>query len=151
MSDDLSDIPSAAHYLPDWTERRFIVVERTGRWAPAISAEVNSHVKQGSSVLTFEACLTTRDAVDFIDLKNTLAFLLFLDGQERDCLAFLGRLGRSYRHHEILAVVTNVHRNLLPVIMEAGVQSVLTDVRDDIDVAEWCCRVAEQRLTNSPG
>ena len=139
-------LPDAKRYLPDWTERRFVVVDRTGRWASAISAEANGHLDSDTAVLTFQSCESAREAADFWELRNTIGFVLFLEGMERECLGFLGRLGRSNYHREILVVATENHREILPVIMEAGVESILFDVSDDVPVAEWCRRAAARRI-----
>lgn len=144
MSHPDTGMPDAESYVPKWTDSRFVVIDRTGRWASAISAEANSSGDVDSVILTFESCTSTRDAVDFVGLKNTVGFILFLDGLERECLSFLGRLGRSHHHSQLLAVASDKHRDLLPVIMEAGVESVLFNVCDDIPVAGWARRVAKK-------
>lgn len=136
-------LPTAAEYLPDWTARRFVVLERSRRWAPAIATELNTFAGPALSRTLFESCSTAREAGHFLSLKNTVGVVLLLDGMERDCLGLLGRMARTNCVLPVLAVGTERHKDLTSVLMESGVQCVLLNIRDDVPVANWCRRVVE--------
>ena len=89
----------------------------------------------------------------FSDQGSTLGIILFIDGIERDCLSLLGRLARLPLRPPILAVCAQRHKELLPTLLEAGVDTALFDVVNDIPIAAWCARVATNlsRFLIGPG
>ncbi|MEQ9408131.1 MAG: hypothetical protein RIK87_10420 [Fuerstiella sp.] len=91
-----------------------------------------------------ESCRSTRDALHFCELENTVGIVLFLNGLERDSLGLLGRLARLPRQLPLLVVAPEHHSALLPLLMEAGADGVLFDVRHDIPVADWCLRILQR-------
>lgn len=145
-----ADLPGADDYLPDWTVRRLIVLEKTERWMPAVAAEVytalSSAVAQHGPRPVFESCTTAREAVLFGELQNTVGFILFMDQLERECLGVLARLGRLRRPLRVLVVATRRHADLVPVLMESGADAVLVDVADDVPIADWCLKVLTDRV-----
>ncbi len=137
-------LPSAKDYLPDWSTTRFVVFEPTNLWTPAISAEVQERLAatdpQIRSTPVFDACHAARDVIMLAEVRSTVGFVLFLTGLERECLGILGRLARLPRQRPILIIAESVHRDLLPVLLEAGASTVLFDVKDDVPIADWCLR-----------
>ena len=134
-------IPSAADYLPDWTSKRIVFLERSHRWAPAVETELRSSGGSALPQFSIDSCAVAREASQLLELKNSIGLVLFLDGIERDCLDLLGRVARSFREFPVLAVGLTPHRGLMPVLMESGVQSILFDPFDDVSIADWCLGV----------
>ena len=136
-----SELPSSEDYIPQWTSRRIVVVDKSERWSPAISAEVWSRsLKQN---VRFEACDSTRDAQLYLEMKNTVGLILFLNGVERESCSLLGKLFRLPSLLPVMLVAEDRHRAIVPVLLEAGAMGVLFNVRDDIPIAEWCCRILQ--------
>ena len=137
-------LPSAKDYLPDWSTRRFVVFDHSGRWTSAVSAEVAQRLAalkhQKANATVFEACDSARDVLLLSELRSTIGVVLFLSGLERECLGVLSRLAKQPRHRPILIIAERRHRDLLPVLLEAGSDTVLFDIKDDIPIADWCLR-----------
>ncbi len=142
-------LPSAVDYLPNWSTSRIVVLEKSGRWTPAIAAEVHQRLdkthQQAGQTLVFERCSSARDAIFLSELRNSRGLVLFLKGLERECLGVLSRLARLPLKRPILVIAENVHRDLLPVLLEGGADTVLFNVRDDVPIADWCLRCRSQK------
>ena len=140
--------PSAADYLPDWVTPRIVVVEKQFHWTGAVQAEVHSRISDEITSPVFQHCETARDALMAAELRSTAAIVLCLPGLEKEILGLLGRLNRTpARQHPILAIGEPPHLGVLPVLMQSGVQTLLTDLQDDLAVSEWCLRILKQRPT----
>ena len=141
-------VPSASDYLPNWEAPRFIVVEKQFHWTGAVNAEVQSRLKTDITAPSFQHCSTAREALLAAELRNTAALVLCLPGMEKEILGLLGRLNRSpARQHPMLAIGETRHVGILPILMQSGVQTMLTEIKDDIAVSEWCLRVLGQQIT----
>lgn len=142
-----SDFP-INEYLPDWLTVRFAVLDPTRRWANAVHREVIDRLAETRSrsnyELEFETCTTARDTLLVCELTNTVAAIIFADGMEKECLSVLGGLSRRHRRLLTLIIATERHHELLPVLYEAGADTVLFDVRDDNPIAAWCVRCLER-------
>lgn len=141
-----SQLPQAEDYLPDWSAKRFIMLDPTRHWASPVTTQTAQLLSAEKSFsgrsVEFETCETARDILLFSDQGSTLGIILFIDGIERDCLSLLGRLARLPLRPPILAVCAQRHKELLPTLLEAGVDTALFDVVNDIPIAAWCARVA---------
>lgn len=135
----------AEHYLPRWVTRRFVVAGISERWAPAIHREVLNQMDRrnvlSDCVPVFEACITARDALLLCELRNTTGLILFASQFERECLSILGGLVRRQQSLPVLVICCQIHEELVPVMFEAGADTVLYDVRNDIPVGDWCVRI----------
>lgn len=89
----------------------------------------------------FETCETARDVFLFCDQESTVGIVLFIDGLERECLSLLGRLARLPLRPPVLAICGERHKELLPTLLEAGIDAALFDVVNDIPIATWCVKV----------
>ncbi|MEZ6124878.1 MAG: hypothetical protein R3C49_17155 [Planctomycetaceae bacterium] len=139
----------AERYLPDWTLRHFLVLDPSKRWAAPIALEVNSQLldREGFQGRTpvFETLLLPKEVLLFSDQSSTAGIIIVLFGLEGDCLGLLRRLSRQARRPPILILASDSHRGLLPVLMEAGADTVLFEVRSDLQPAEWCLAVLTAR------
>ena len=148
MPEPSVNTPRAEDYLPDWTVRRFIVLEPSGQWAPAVALQTAEILRNDSEFRgrppEFENCETARDVTLFCEHDSTVGLILFLEDVERDCLSLLGRLARLPLRPPILAVCKSQHRELFPTLSEAGVDTALFDVVNDIPIAEWCVRILQR-------
>ena len=139
-------IPTAADYLPDWAAPRFLIVEKQNYWTGAIASEVRSRISSDMTAPVFEHCASTRDALLAAELRNTIGIVLCLPGLEKEILGLLGRLSRiPHRQWPILAIGQRLHQDILPALMESGVQKMMVDIRDDLECSLWCLRVLGQR------
>ena len=138
-------LPSAADYLPDWAAPRIVVVEREHHWTGALATEVRSRIPPDITAPVFEQCTSGRDALLAAELRNTVAIVLCLSGLEKDILGMLGRLNRTTHQLPILAVGQQLHSDILPALTESGVQTMMTDIRDEIGMSDWCLRVLQKR------
>lgn len=137
-------VPSTSLHLPDWSEKRFVVLEPDVKWAPAIELEVASQLKasgQSGVVANFDSTSTTREVLMLSEAANTAGLVLLISGMERECLGLLRRLPNLTNRPTVLVVGETKHTELIPVILESGVSSFLLDVKNDIPIAEWCCRI----------
>jgi hypothetical protein len=135
-------VPAVEAFLPDWSVTRFLVVDRSGRWPSAIAAQVMDRLQDradGGSIV-FDSFTTTKDLASVAQQINTAALVIFLDGLERECLTLLRRLVLAPRRPAILIVADEHHQELMPVLLESGVDSLLFNVVNDIPVAEWCLK-----------
>lgn len=89
----------------------------------------------------FENCKTARDVLLFCDQQSTKGLILFIDGIERDCVTILGRLARLHAKPPILVIGRDRHRELLPTLLEGGVDTTLFNITNDIPIAAWCVKV----------
>jgi hypothetical protein len=141
--------PKTEQYLPEWTRSRFVVLDISKRWSPAIHRETLQQTKNKDDakacVVTFESCVTARDVLLCCEMRNTVALILFLDQLERECLTVLGGLMRRRQKVPILVVCEDHHEELIPVMLEAGVDTVLSNVHNDVRVSQWCVRVLQSR------
>ena len=142
MSESPPNVARMDEFLPDWSERRLVVLDSSHRWAPAVSAEVNAILERNSAFSgrkpVFESCETPREALLLCEARNTIGAVLFVSGMERECLSILGRMARWPTRPALLAVCTDEHRDLMPMLMESGIDAVLFNVTNDIAIAEWC-------------
>lgn len=133
-------------FLPSWTQRRFVVLDMSNRWAHAISAQVSERLQQTDAEVSdtcpvFDSCHLIRDVLLLCEAKNTVGAVLFISGIERECLNMLARLARWAERPVLLAVCNEKHEGLLPILMESGVDSVFFDVDNDVMISDWCVRV----------
>lgn len=155
VSDVKVHIPTAEEFLPNWTERRFVVLDPSGRWAPAIGVQVHDVITRrklsnaGSPV--FESCQTARDALMLCEARYTVGAILFFSGVERECFNMLARLARWPQRPALLAICSAKHETLLPTMMEAGIDSVLFDVKNDVHIADWCVTVLNTGFEHREG
>ena len=95
---------------------------------------------QQTASLVFDAYATTKDVANAAQQANTAALIIFLDGMERECLTLLLRFVQTPRRPAILVIADEHHQELMPVLLESGVNCVLFNVVNDIPVAEWCLK-----------
>ncbi|MCP4782426.1 MAG: hypothetical protein GY903_05195 [Fuerstiella sp.] len=147
----MPQVPAVEAFLPDWSVRRFLVVDKSGRWPPAIAAQVMEQLRdrtggdQDGGSIVFDSFTTTKDLAPVAQQINTAALVIFLDGLERECLTLLRRFVLAPRRPAILIVADEHHQELMPVLLESGVDSLLFDVVNDIPIAEWCLRLLPNR------
>jgi len=149
VSEQLLHIPGIEEFLPDWTPRRFVVLDMSDRWAAAIRAQVNDRLRKCATGISvpcpvFEGCQSTREALLLCEAKNTVGAVLFISGIERECLNILARVACWSERPALLAVCSSQHEGLLPMLMESGVDSAMFDVENDVPVSDWCVRVLKR-------
>ncbi|MDG1895829.1 MAG: hypothetical protein P8J37_13060 [Fuerstiella sp.] len=148
---ELPQLPEVEAFLPDWSVTRFMVVDRSERWASAMSAQVTEKLHDsvgdapGIGNIVFDSYPTTKDIASVARQINSVALVIFLDGLERECLTLLRRFVTAPRRPAILIIADECHQELMPVLLESGVDSLLFNVVNDIPVAEWCLRLMSQR------
>lgn len=142
----VSPPPSAARYLPDWTIRRLVLLERTSKWAAPVQEELNLLLRASGPPVQVESCQTSRDAMDLLELRNTVGLILFPAGVEKECCHLLGRLPALSQEPPTLVVADDSQRSILPVFLEAGPTSLLMNVQSDRPIADWCQRVVQTNL-----
>ncbi len=147
----MPQVPAAEAFLPDWSITRFLVVDRSGRWPSAIAAQVRGtlHDRAGgcpaSGSIVFDSFTTTKNLASVAQQINTAALIIFLNGLERECLTLLRRFVQAPRRPAILIVSDEHHQELMPVLLESGVDCLLFNVVNDIPIAEWCVRLLPDR------
>ncbi|MEO1983505.1 MAG: hypothetical protein ABGZ24_23590 [Fuerstiella sp.] len=147
----MPQVPAAEAFLPDWSVTRFLVVDRSGRWPSAIAAQVMDKLRdrtgdgRNDGSIVFDSFTTTKDLASVAQQINTAALVIFLDGLERECLTLLRRFVLAPRRPAILIVAAEHHQELMPVLLESGVDSLLFNAVNDIPIAEWCLRLLPDR------
>lgn len=133
--------------VPDWSVHTFLVLERECEWTPAIALELADAAEQvrrttGRVLPGFrvEHVADNRTLSARIRQPSTVAVILRFSGQERECLAALGRLRRAARRLKTLCICDRGHEELIPVLLEDAVDGVLIDPVNDVPVADWCLR-----------
>ena len=139
-----TSISPTANYLPDWSEKRFVVLDPSKRWASAISLQVQQERATHEAGVFFESCQTSREALLLCESANSVGLIVFLEGLERECLGLLRRLGTESNQPTVLVVGKSRHAELMPVILEAGVSAFLVDVENDIPIANWCASLVNR-------
>ena len=140
----MPQVPAVEAFLPDWSVTRFLVVDRSGRWPSAIAAQVMDTMRhsaggcQDSGSIVFDSFTTTKDIASVAQQINTAAVVVFLNGLERECLTLLRRFVQAPRRPAILIVADEHHQELMPVLLESGVDCLLFNAVNDIPIAEWC-------------
>ncbi|MEZ6062735.1 MAG: hypothetical protein R3C19_20515 [Planctomycetaceae bacterium] len=144
--------------LPDWSRSVFLVLERNPHWSSAVAAEFRTRLVGTSAVrgadhellaggvteVDFVSLTASRDVVARLGTTTVLGIIAVLSDVERDGLVLLGRLARLSRAvPPVLMLGDARHRELVPVLYEAGASSVLIDQPTDIHVAEWCRNVVQ--------
>jgi len=121
------------------------VLDPTRRWAAPVATQTSllllAEPLFSGRPPEFETCDTARDVFLFCDQESTVGIILLIDGLERDCLSLLGRLSRLPLRPPVLAVCRERHTELLPTLLEAGVDAALFDVVNDVPIAAWCARI----------
>jgi len=146
----LPQFPDVETFLPDWSVTRFMVVDRSGRWSSAVAAQVRHKLHDAGSralemgTFVFDTCATTKELASIAQQVNTAGLVIFLDGLERECLTFLRRFLQAPRRPAILIVADERHQELMPVLLEADVDSLLFNVVNDVPIAEWCLKLMSQ-------
>jgi len=139
--------PRACH-LPDWSERVFVLLDPTGRWAGAISAELTASMNRTAAAceqFAFETCTTVRQVSDLCDAPHVAGLILFFSGFEREVLGLLRTIWNRCPGIPILMICEQKHHDLIPVILESGVSSVLSDITSDLPIARWCLTTCAER------
>lgn len=131
-------ISTTANLLPDWSEKRFIVLDPSNRWAAAIGLQMHHDQADNQTGVFFETCSTTREALLLAESSNSIGLIVFLKGLERDCLGMFRRLSSAPNQPRMLVIGTSGHAELMPVILEAGASGFLLEVENDIPIADWC-------------
>lgn len=128
-------------HLPDWSERVFVLLDPTRRWAGAIQAELMSSLATANvstGQIAIETCTTVREVSDLCDAPNVAGLVLFFAGCEREVLGLLRTIGRRCPGLPLLVICEQQHHDLVPVILESGVSCVLVDINHDLPIARWC-------------
>ena len=147
----MPQVPAVEAFLPDWSVTRFLVVDRSGRWSSAIAAQVidklrdRAGVRPDSGSIVFDSFTTTKDLASVAQQNNTAALVVFLNGVERECLTLLRRFVHAPRRPAILIIADEHHQELMPVLLESGVDCMLFNAVNDIPIAEWCLRLLPDR------
>ena len=146
--------PHAEQYLPKWIITRFVVLDASGRWASAIHRETVQQLRQRGDSLDcvpeFQTCTTARDVLLCCEMRNTVGLILFADRTEKECLAALRGLLRRMQNLPVLLVGEDHHEELLPVMLEAGVQTALCNVKNDVPVGQWCAGILTRHSSADP-
>jgi hypothetical protein len=147
----LPQLPDVEAFLPDWSVTRFLVVDQSGRWSSAIAAQVSEKlqdIRSGSQEfgkIVFDSYPTTKGLAPVAQQVNTAALVIFLDGLERECLTLLRRFLTAPRRPATLIIADERHQELMPVLLESDVDTLLFNVVNDVPIAEWCVRLMSDR------
>ena len=132
---------------PDWTIRKFLVLENGERWTPAISRQLKESVKAANIPISVgvERVPDVRSLLKQSQQATTPGVILFLESRERECVTAISRISQLTSHPFVLAVGSGKHQELLPVLLESGICTPLFDIVNDVPVVEWCIKVVRSR------
>lgn len=140
--------------VPQWHQADFLFAEPHPWWAPSVQAilaqpkaEERGSVRGGADAATIECrCESvkgTRAVFDLVRMRQVTGVVLFARDQVRDCLLLLGRLSRLCRScPPVLVVIPSEAVSLMPVLLESGATAVMREGVSDLQIADWCRRVA---------
>ncbi|MEP3479358.1 MAG: hypothetical protein ABJZ55_08935 [Fuerstiella sp.] len=73
-----------------------------------------------------------------VDLRISQGLILFFDGIEKECLSILSRLMDDPHECPMAAVLSPQHSDLIPVLLESNVVSIIMEPVNDVPIADWC-------------
>lgn len=152
--------------IPQWNQADFVFLEPRSWWAPSVQSVLTQsdtappQVRFGESTqsngpVTDYRCYSvdsTRAVHDEIQSSMLSGVVLVVGQQLRECLLLLGRLSRLCRPcPPVLVLIPRAASSLLPMLLEAGASSVMTDQVTDLQVADWCQRAANAANSGHSG
>lgn len=136
---------AAASLFPDWNARRFHLLDPSERWAPAICRELASRWGDRAGSPAVVGCQNSKQLQTALASSTSRGLLLFFEGIEKHCLAILGRLIDAPTSTPIAAVLRGEHSDLIPVLLESGVTSIIMEPVNDLPMADWCLAVIDTK------
>lgn len=124
-----------------WTVQTFDILDPTGLWTPAVSRELADrwNPRPGNAAVTGWA--NSKQFQAGVDLRISQGLVLFFDGIEKECLSILSRLMDDPNDCPMAAVLMSHHRDLVPVLLESNIVSVIMEPVNDVPIADWCLAI----------
>lgn len=138
-------------FLPDWNAKCFHVLDPSEVWGPAICRELAARWKDRAGFPSVVGSQNPKQLQQNLKSSTPEGLLLFFEGIEKHCLAIIGRLMDDPKDLPIAAILNREHRDLIPVLLESGVTTVMMEPINDIPMADWCLTITDIRKTESQG
>ena len=137
--------------IPGWTQAEFVFLESRPWWAPSVQTELartdtigiqtgTGQTDSEAAALTDYRCHsvpTTRSIHEQILTGNIAGVILIAEQQLRECLLLLARLSRLCRSHPpVLVIVPEKSASMMPLLLESGATTVMSQAVTDIQVAD---------------
>lgn len=132
----------------DWTVQTFDFLEPTGVWAPTVSRELAERWNNRTGTPRVTGWGKSRQFQTGIDPKTSQGLVLFFAGIEKECLSILSRLMDDPQECPVVAVLSSHHRDLVPVLLESNVTSVIMEPVNDVPIADWCLAMFDLAISN---
>lgn len=121
-----------------WTVHNFDLFDPTALWAPAVSRELGDRWPPRPGVPDVSGWTNSKQFHTGADLRISQGLILFFDGSEKECLSILSRLMDDPHECPMAAVLNSHHSNLVPVLLESNVTSIMMEPVNDVPIADWC-------------
>lgn len=138
---------STADFLPDWSTRHFYLLDPSGIWAPLVSLEIADRWGNRIGVPRVTGIGDSRQLLAGNSIRTAEGLILFCDQIEKECLSVLSRLMDLGSVCPVAAALKEHHRDLIPVLLESGVTSIIMEPTSDVPLADWCLAIFD--LSNS--
>lgn len=144
-----SDKINASADLSIWQIQTFDLLEPTGRWAPTVSRELTDRWGKRMGIPKVSSWPHSKQFHLGVDSRTSQGLILFFDGIEKECLSILSRLMDDPYECPIAAVLNSHHRDLVPVLLESKVRSVIMEPVNDVPIADWCLAIYDLATSSS--
>lgn len=142
---------NASPDLKNRTIQTFDILEPTGLWAPAVSRELAERWNNRTGISRVSGWANSKQFQTGIDPRTSQGLILFLDGIEKECMSILSRLMDDPHECPLAAVLNSHHRDLVPVLLESNVTSVIMEPVNDVPIADWCLAMFDLAISKSAG
>lgn len=123
------------------TIQQFDILDPSGLWAPAVSRELSERWDHRPGTPQVFGWKKSTQLQAGIDPRTSQGLILFFAGIEKECLSILSRLMTEAYQCPLAAVLNRQHHDLVPVLIESNIKSVIMEPANDVPIADWCLAV----------